>query len=187
MNSSIEQFQFENICSSTQLNLNKFEEERNIMEELFDGFASFFIDHLENNSTESLLKNETLVERFVNWTLNNTSLKRTNDTIDNVLNSTRRQEFLNSFQKFVNKLNPEYYPAIIKKEFVNNTIIVVAYLLIIAVSLFGNTLVLYIIFSQRQLRVQITNQLIANLTFSDFLLTTLNIPLTIGMLTQYSY
>jgi len=56
----------------------------------------------------------------------------------------------------------------------------IAYSVIVLVSLFGNLLVMFIILSRHRLRVQTTNKLIANLTLSDCILTIFNIPLTVG-------
>lgn len=61
------------------------------------------------------------------------------------------------------------------EKIIKNSITIFAYSLIFIVSLFGNVLVCYIIFSKRKMRTK-TNLLIANLTFSDLLMTLINIP-----------
>lgn len=99
----------------------------------------------------------------------------------------RRPEFLASVADFIQHIGPDssddpdgdpkrLEQAIMLRKFLT----LVAYSAIILISLFGNLLVLFIILSRSRLRVQTTNKLIANLTFSDCMLTLLTIPLTIG-------
>ena len=68
-------------------------------------------------------------------------------------------------------------------DLVKNIIITIFFSFIIIVSLFGNSLVCYVILSNRRLRSKRTNLLIANLSISDLMMTTINIPLNlIGIL-----
>lgn len=91
-----------------------------------------------------------------------------------------KNELFDSFQAIVDSLDINQDVVVYRTGLLKDMIIFVAYLLLIVISLFGNLLVLFIILSQRQLRQQTTNKLIANLTVSDLFLTTFNIPLTIG-------
>lgn len=104
----------------------------------------------------------------------------------------RRPEFLASVADFIQHIGPDssddpdgdpkrLEQAIMLRKFLT----LVAYSAIILISLFGNLLVLFIILSRSRLRVQTTNKLIANLTFSDCMLTLLTIPLTIGKFEGY--
>lgn len=61
---------------------------------------------------------------------------------------------------------------------VHNTLIILAYSILSAISLFGNTLVCYVIFKNKRLHTA-TNLFIANLALSDLLVTTLNVPFNI--------
>lgn len=118
---------------------------------------------------------------FYKKEVSNESFPTNGSLVEYLLNTTYRNQFLSNFQAYIDyftpRLNSEEYRNLLLKE----TAIVLAYLLIIFVSLFGNTLVLFIILPQQKLRSQTTNKLIANLTISDLMMTTMNIPLTIGM------
>ena len=56
-----------------------------------------------------------------------------------------------------------------------NIAIIILYSLIFIISICGNSLVCYVIFSRRQMRT-VTNYYIANLSLSDLLMTLINIP-----------
>lgn len=101
----------------------------------------------------------------------------------------RRPEFLVSVADFIQHIGPDSSdddpdggdPKRLEQAIMlRKALTLVAYSAIILISLFGNLLVLFIILSRSRLRVQTTNKLIANLTFSDCMLTLLTIPLTIG-------
>ena len=101
----------------------------------------------------------------------------------------RRPEFLASVADFIQHIGPDSSdddpnggdPKRLEQAIMlRKALTLVAYSAIILISLFGNLLVLFIILSRSRLRVQTTNKLIANLTFSDCMLTLLTIPLTIG-------
>ncbi|XP_052773567.1 G-protein coupled receptor 83-like [Mya arenaria] len=57
--------------------------------------------------------------------------------------------------------------------------LILAYSIIIAISLFGNTLVCHVIFKNKRMRT-VTNTFIANLAVSDLLLTCINVPFNIA-------
>ncbi|XP_052773776.1 G-protein coupled receptor 83-like [Mya arenaria] len=57
--------------------------------------------------------------------------------------------------------------------------LILAYSIIIAISLFGNTLVCHVIFKNKRMRT-VTNIFIANLAVSDLLLTCINVPFNIA-------
>ena len=63
-----------------------------------------------------------------------------------------------------------------------NLIIIISYLLIVIVSLFGNLLVCYAIFSRKQITFIKTNVFIINLTLSNLMMTIFNIPLSVARL-----
>lgn len=63
--------------------------------------------------------------------------------------------------------------------FVRNVILVICYSLIIAVSFFGNLLVVYVIFKRKKMRTY-TNFLMANLALSDLLMTVITVPFTVA-------
>lgn len=127
-------------------------------------FSSINLNHSE---THEVLFNETLS--------NYSMIQQSNGEV-----SMDRERLIASFEEFLSKLDPRRDNDLYNRIVLRNLITVCAYLIIILVSLFGNLLVLFIILSKRHLRASTTNKLIANLTFSDLLLTMLNIPLTIG-------
>ncbi|KAJ6220072.1 hypothetical protein RDWZM_005884 [Blomia tropicalis] len=126
-------------------------------------FSSINLNHSE---THEVLFNETLS--------NYSMIQQSNGEV-----SMDRERLIASFEEFLSKLDPRRDNDLYNRIVLRNLITVCAYLIIILVSLFGNLLVLFIILSKRHLRASTTNKLIANLTFSDLLLTMLNIPLTI--------
>ena len=83
-------------------------------------------------------------------------------------------------QKFLNgtKDDDKFSNYVIKK----NLIIIISYLLIVIVSLFGNLLVCYAIFSRKQITFIKTNVFIINLTLSNLMMTIFNIPLSVARL-----
>lgn len=70
-------------------------------------------------------------------------------------------------------------PSYKQQQVTKNIIVITFYSLIVFVSLFGNLMVIYVVLSKRRMRTT-TNILIANLTFSDLMMTAFNIPLTVA-------
>jgi len=85
------------------------------------------------------------------------------------------------WEDFIRKYNPQNDPTYWRQKIIKNSLIIVSYSIIFLISIFGNSLVCYIIFSTRQLRT-VTNYYIANLTVSDLMMTLINIPFTIARL-----
>jgi hypothetical protein len=83
------------------------------------------------------------------------------------------------WEEFLHKANPQNDPSYWKEKITKNTIVIMLYSLIFIVSLFGNILVCYVIFSNRQMKTVI-NYYIANLTISDIMMTVINIPFSIA-------
>ena len=134
---------------------------------------------LEMNSNESLLydnnkayQNQTYKNLFNEW-LKNYLINSSNNSISN-------ETLKLKFNEFLNIISVETDPEFQSKNLMKNVAVFVGYSLIIFISLFGNLLVCYVILSKRRLRTRTTNILIANLTISDLLITTLNIPITTG-------
>lgn len=131
------------------------------------------------NSNESLLydnnkayQNQTDRNLFNEW-LKNYLINSSNNSISN-------ETLTLKFNEFLNIISVETDPEFQSKNLMKNVAVFVGYSLIIFISLFGNLLVCYLILSKRRLRTRTTNILIANLTISDLLMTTLNIPITTG-------
>jgi hypothetical protein len=131
------------------------------------------------NSNESLLydnnkayQNQTDRNLFNEW-LKNYLINSSNNSISN-------ETLTLKFNEFLNIISIETDPEFQSKNLMKNVAVFVGYSLIIFISLFGNLLVCYLILSKRRLRNRTTNILIANLTISDLLMTTLNIPITTG-------
>ena len=74
--------------------------------------------------------------------------------------------------KYENEKNANDEPPQVLK----NILVIIFFSLIFIISLIGNSSVCLVIFSKRRMRLKRTNLLIANLTISDLLMTTLNIP-----------
>jgi hypothetical protein len=102
-----------------------------------------------------------------------------------IMNSSDEKIFKESlkskFDELINMIGHENEPNFHSKTIVKNVAVIVCYSFIIFISLFGNLLVCYVILSKQRLRARTTNILIANLTISDLLMTTLNIPITTGI------
>ncbi len=102
-----------------------------------------------------------------------------------IMNSSDEKIFKESlkskFDELIKMISHENEPNFHSKTIVKNVAVIVCYSLIIFISLFGNLLVCYVILSKQRLRARTTNILIANLTISDLLMTTLNIPITTGI------
>ncbi len=102
-----------------------------------------------------------------------------------IMNSSDEKIFKESlkskFDELIKMISHENEPNFHSKTIVKNVAVIVCYSLIIFISLFGNLLVCYVILSKQRLRARTTNILIANLTVSDLLMTTLNIPITTGI------
>ena len=79
------------------------------------------------------------------------------------------------WEEFFRKYNPQNDPQIWRQKVIKNSIVILLYSIIFVISLFGNSFVFYIIFSTRQMRT-VTNYYIANITFSDIMMTLINIP-----------
>jgi hypothetical protein len=82
------------------------------------------------------------------------------------------------WETFLSKYNPQNDPTYWRQKMIKNSIVIIFYSIIFIISLFGNCLVCYIIFSTRQMRT-VTNFYIANLTISDIMMTLINIPFNI--------
>ena len=81
-------------------------------------------------------------------------------------------------ETLLSKYNPHNDPTYWRQKMIKNSIIIIFYSIIFIISLFGNCLVCYIIFSTRQMRT-VTNFYIANLTISDIMMTLINIPFNV--------
>jgi hypothetical protein len=128
------------------------------------------------NSNESLLydnnKAYQSLSKFNEW-FKNYLIDSSNNSISN---GTQKLKF----NQLLHIISVETDPEFQSKNLMKNVAVFVGYSLIILISLFGNLLVCYIILSKHRLRTRTTNILIANLTISDLLMTTLNIPITTG-------
>jgi hypothetical protein len=82
------------------------------------------------------------------------------------------------WETIFSKYNPQNYPSYLRQKMIKNSIVIIFYSIIFIISLFGNCLVCYVIFSTRQMRT-VTNFYIANLTISDIMMTLLNIPFNV--------
>jgi hypothetical protein len=82
------------------------------------------------------------------------------------------------WETIFSKYNPHNDPTYWRQKMIKNSIIIIFYSIIFIISLFGNCLVCYVIFSTRQMRT-VTNFYIANLTISDIMMTLLNIPFNV--------
>jgi hypothetical protein len=82
------------------------------------------------------------------------------------------------WETFFSKYNPQNDPTYWRQTMIKNSIVIIFYSIIFIISLFGNSLVCYVIFSTRQMRT-ITNFYIANLTISDIMMTLINIPFNV--------
>jgi len=130
------------------------------------------------NSSESTIYDEYRADQMTydmlygewakNYPYNKNDSSITNDTLRSI------------FDNLIKMFSPEIDPKFHSKKIMKNTLVIVLYSLIILVSLFGNLLVCYIILSKHRLRSRTTNILIANLTISDLIMTTLNVPITTG-------
>ncbi|CAG2172686.1 unnamed protein product [Oppiella nova] len=83
--------------------------------------------------------------------------------------------FETQFWEKLLEMNPNLEEELYEKNYWKNVSIITLYSLIFVISLLGNSLVIYIIFSKRRMRT-VTNFYIANLTFADLLMTLINIP-----------
>ncbi len=129
------------------------------------------------NSNESLLydnnkayQNQTHSNLFNEW------LNLINSNNNSISNGTLELKW----NELINIISVGTDPEFQSKNLMKNVAAFVGYSLIIFISLFGNLLVCYVILSKQRLRTRTTNILIANLTISDLLMTTLNIPITTG-------
>jgi hypothetical protein len=82
------------------------------------------------------------------------------------------------WQTFFSEYNLQNNPTYWRQKMIKNSIIIIFYSIIFIISLFGNSLVCYVILSARQMRT-VTNFYIANLTISDIMMTLINIPFNI--------
>lgn len=78
-------------------------------------------------------------------------------------------------------LNPDNYPSYAVEKINRNVIIIAFYFSLVAISLFGNLLVCYVIFKKKRMRTE-TNILMSNLSFSDLMMTVFNIPFNLARL-----
>ena len=97
-------------------------------------------------------------------------------------NTTDHKE-LNEFFEFANEsnnmsLNPSMLGEGMTKVW-SSLFLILAYSVLIAISVFGNTLVCHVIFKEKRMRT-ITNFFIANLAIADLLLTCINVPFNIA-------
>lgn len=100
--------------------------------------------------------------------------------LTNQSNETSNATFIIKFDDLLKAMNPENYPELVREKLIKNILVIVFYLIIIIVSLFGNLLVCKVILSKRCMRFRTTNIIILNLTISDLLMTIFTIPVTTG-------
>jgi hypothetical protein len=82
------------------------------------------------------------------------------------------------WETFLRKYNPQNDPTYWRQKMIKNSIIIIFYSIIFIISLFGNSIVCYVILSTRQMRT-VTNFYIVNLTISDIMMTLINIPFNV--------
>ncbi len=82
------------------------------------------------------------------------------------------------WETFFSKFNSQNYPTYWRQKMIKNLIVIIFYSIIFIISLSGNSLVCYVIFSTRQMRT-VTNLYIVNLTISDMMITLIYIPFNI--------
>lgn len=96
-----------------------------------------------------------------------------------ILNYTKLNDSDFDWDDFVKYIDPRNDPSYWREKITKNIVVITLYSVIFVISLFGNILVCYVIFSKRKMKT-VTNYYIANLTISDIMMTLVNIPFHIA-------
>lgn len=122
------------------------------------------MDQEKSNKTSEILNHTKVLCKFMNLIGNKSRLGE-------------ELEINNDTQAFCNTLNDLKFPVyeMTTDQMIKNGVIYSAYALIVIISLIGNLMVVYAIFSKRRMRTTV-NIFIGNLAISDLMMTIFNIP-----------